>query len=371
MKIAFLKKRFNPYGGAERYLSHLLGLLRGERHKIFLITSEWGETGGVEIVKVNIRKGTSLISITDYQRKAIEALRQVSPDCSVSLERIYGTDIYRAGDGCHKRFLQIRRKTEGFLKGLSFKINPLHRKILKTEEAIFRTTPRIIANSTMVKRDILESYQNIDSEKIEVIYNGVDLEEFAPGGVSDRTALRERFGLSGKAEVILFIGSDYRRKGLKTLLEAMGSIKRQSTYLLVVGRGRRENYRRLLHRLGLEERVIFAGPQTEPGPFYRGADIFVLPTLYDPFSNATIEALASGLPVITSQNNGASEIISHNEDGYILDDPGDSSRLAEYIIRALDERKEMGGNARQKAESYPIEKSLKAFMKTIEEWRRE
>lgn len=371
MKIAFLKKRFNPFGGAERYLTNLLGLLREERHTIFLITSEWEEIQGVEIVKVNIRNGTSHTSITDYQKKALTALRRVSPECSVSLERIYGTDIYRAGDGCHKRFLQFRRKTEGFLKGLSFRINPLHRKILETEETIFRTTPRIIANSKMVKRDILECYPQIDGEKIDVIYNGVDLKAFTPGGGSDRTALRERFGLPGKAEIVLFIGSDYRRKGLKTLIEAMGKINRPSTYLLVVGRGRKERFLNLSRRLGLEERVIFAGPQAEPTPFYKGADLFVLPTLYDPFSNATIEALASGLPVITSVNNGASEIISHNEDGYILNDPGDSNRLAEYITRTLDERKEMGASARIKAERYPIEKSLKAFLKIIEDWRQE
>jgi UDP-glucose:(heptosyl)LPS alpha-1,3-glucosyltransferase len=355
----------NLFGGAERYLSSLLNLLKRENHEIFLITSEWEEIPEVEIVQIDIHAGSSLFSTLEFNRRASEALRSISPDCSISLERTPGTDIYRAGDGCHRRWLQIRRKLEGRLKGLSFHLSPLHRSLLGIEERIFLQTPRIIANSRMVKRDILEYYP-VDEDRVDVIYNGVDIDTFSPGDGSERKDLRDRFGIPEDLPIILFMGSDFRRKGLGVLIAALPEIEVEAS-LLVIGRGDTERYAGLASRYGVQDRVVFGGPVRDPRHFYRGADLFVLPTFYDPFSNATIEALASGLPVVTTSHNGASEIIKDGTDGYLVTDPFSQQELAELISRALENLPLLRSEARKTAERYPLRNSLKKFLVVIQE----
>ncbi len=355
----------NLFGGAERYLSSLLNLLRGEKHEIFLITSEWEEIPEVEIVRIDIHAGSSLLSTLEFNRRASEALRRISPDCSISLERTPGTDIYRAGDGCHRRWLQIRRKAEGRLRGLSFHASPLHRSLLSIEEKIFLETPRIIANSLMVKRDILKHYP-VDEDRLDVIYNGVDLETFSPGDGSEREVIRKMFNIPEDHHLLLFMGSDFRRKGLGVLIAALPEIEVEAS-LLVIGRGDTERYAGLASRYGVQDRVVFGGPVRDPRPFYRGADLFVLPTLYDPFSNATIEALASGLPVVTTSHNGASEIIQTGRDGYIVTDPFSRQELSEQISRALENLPLHRSEARKTAERYPLRDSLNRFLEIIKE----
>ncbi len=136
--------------------------------------------------------------------------------------------------------------------------------------------------------------------------------------------------------------------------------------LIVIGRGNIRKFEAIAGKYGIHDKVLFLGTRKDIERFYAAADLFVLPTIYDPFSNATLEALASGLPVITTKSNGVSELIDDGKEGFVIEEPLDSDAFAGKIISAFSSRKEMGIKARLKAEKFPIEKAAEEFLQIIE-----
>lgn len=177
----------------------------------------------------------------------------------------------------------------------------------------------VICNSRMVKDDIAARFGTA-ADKLHVIYNGVDLEQFHPRlRAEHRAAVRTALGIAEATPVILFVGSGFERKGIPALLHACATMQRSDALLLVVGRDRQERrMRALAGRLGIEARVRFLGGQEDVRPFYGAADCFALPTLYDPMPNAALEALASGLPTVTSTTCGAAELIRPEINGRVV-----------------------------------------------------
>jgi UDP-glucose:(heptosyl)LPS alpha-1,3-glucosyltransferase len=196
---------------------------------------------------------------------------------------------------------------------------------------------------------------NLSDERVMVVYNGVNIERFHPrnrGGL--RAVVRARYGIGPDVPVLLFVGA-FERKGLAYAIEALSYMPSPRPVLLVAGSGRAGPHRRLAERFGVADRIVWAGQVSEVEQLYAAADIFLLPTLYDPFGLVVIEAMATGLPVITSRVAGVAEIIEHGVDGWLLDDPTDARQMAETICLLLaDPRRSetMGERARDKACRY-------------------
>jgi UDP-glucose:(heptosyl)LPS alpha-1,3-glucosyltransferase len=243
-------------------------------------------------------------------------------DLVQSHERIPGCDIYRAGDGVHATWLDLRgRATDRFA--------PWHRYTLRAEAEMFRH-PRlraVVCNSRMVRDDIARRF-GIAVDKLHVIYNGIDLDHFHPRLREEQgLALRRKTGVDPATPLMLFVGSGYERKGLPTLLRALAEMRRKDALLWVVGRDRQEAVmRKLAQTLGVDGRVMFLGAQTDVRPFYGAADLFVLPTRYDPLPNAALEAQACGLPVLTTTTCGAAELLT-DESGVVVG-AGDVAAIA-------------------------------------------
>jgi len=371
MRLAFVKKRFSLHGGAEQYLRTLLSELKKKGHELHVFANQWTDEAGLIYHKVGIVPLSSFLSVLSFSKNSSKALRNERFDCIVSFERTEYQDISRAGDGCHRAWLGIREAIEPSLKRLSFRVNPLHRYILSLEKRIFDTTPFIIVNSVMVKEQIRRYYGTPES-KIAVAYNGVDLSVFSPlNRAKWRENVRGTLGIGAPDKVILFVGSGFRRKGLETLIESLPEVKRalqgERLFTLVIGKGEHAEYRQAAQRLGVEGDVSFLGPQGGIERCYAAADVFVLPTLYDPFSNACLEAMASGLPVITTRNNGAAEIIEQGMEGFITSSISDPSDLAQKIITVLADTEVFGMRARAKAEQFSIDRAAHTFMDIISE----
>lgn len=195
----------------------------------------------------------------------------------------------------------------------------------------------------MVQREIAERF-GLPEERLPVIYNAIDPDSFHPRLREARTSTRARAGIPADAVVFLLVGSGYARKGVG---EALGALARlpPTAHLVVVGRDRRErHYRRLARKLGVAPRVTFAGPQDDPKPWYGAADVFVLPTRYDALSNAVLEAMACGLPVITSTRCGAGELVTAHDAGTVCD-----ARDVPAIAHAMQQLLESDLRARQGA----------------------
>ena len=227
----------------------------------------------------------------------------------------------------------------------------------------------VIAISDMVKQDMRHWYQ-IPEEKITVVYNGVDIDHFHPRNRQYREEIRRRHGI-GEELVILFVSNNFRMKGLGFLIRALAEVKKEdhpSLRLLVLGRDRKEPYLRLAKKIGISEEVVFAGSTDEPEKYYGAADLLAHPTFYDACSLTVLEALASGLPVITTHTNGASGIITEGQEGFVISDPRDDHTLAEKISFFLNREKVERASiaARQLAESYSLERNWREMKNILE-----
>ena len=296
----------------------------------------------------------------------LEKLRpQLGCDVLMSLERVWRCDVYRAGDGVHQAWLNRRRKFEMPLQRFVRGINRKHRDILQLEESLFAKggAGRVIANSEMVKKEIIDLCR-YPADKIDIVRNGVPLDQFR----FDPT-LREKSRTDLKLKpdeiALLFAGSGWERKGLRFAIEAIELCRDRKLRLLVAGRGNERDYKP--KRFFTEEPVRFLGEVPDLRPIYVAADIFILPSIYDPFSNACLEALACGLPVITTRDNGFSEVIENGVHGSIVDLANNASVLRDAIRFWSDETRR--ANARstnvERASQFDMATNVAATLKIL------
>jgi UDP-glucose:(heptosyl)LPS alpha-1,3-glucosyltransferase len=275
-------------------------------------------------------------------------------DVVQSHERTLGQDVYRAGEGCHRAYLDARPPGTP-VRGA------YHRIMLSLERRIFIRTPGIVAIARHGKAEI-EQHYGVSPARVTVVYNGVDLERFHPRNrAHDRAAARADVGVSIDAPLALFVGSGFERKGLRTAIEAFAALDDRSTRLLVIGKDAVGPYRALASRLGVDDRIGWLGPQQPIERWYAAADVLVLPTWYEPFGNVHLEALASGLPVVTSTRAGGAEIVEDGVTGAVRE-PGDPKAIAEALRPILDRRRpETVDRCRHAAEPFTYERQAEGL----------
>jgi UDP-glucose:(heptosyl)LPS alpha-1,3-glucosyltransferase len=298
----------------------------------------------VNIVRVAAAGRTRIDRIRNFARNSEEALGRGEHDCSVGFINTYAHDVIIPQGGVLRGSLtaNAQRFSQPLVRQtylLAKTANPkhwLHRSIESKQYDPARY-PRVIAVSNMVKRH-LEQFHNVPRRQINVVPNAIDPRRLAvaqPGAM--RCAFRNRLGLEPGDLTGLFVGHNFALKGLKPLLIALGArLERDRTgrpvHLLVCGGGDPGPYRRLARGLGLGDTVHFLGFYPKVEECYWSSDFFVQPTYYDPCSLVVLEALACGLPVITTAQNGASELLTDGGDGYVLTSPD----AQEELITALD-----------------------------------
>jgi UDP-glucose:(heptosyl)LPS alpha-1,3-glucosyltransferase len=345
MKIGLVRRGYSASGGAERYLSRFAQGLRQAGHEAVLFGSrEWpAEAWRGEVVRV---EGKGPIEFADALRKARPRERC---DALFSLERVWECDACRAGDGVHQAWLERRRAFEPGWKGKFRAMQRKHREIVELERAMFGAggARLIVANSRMVAGEIARIF-GAGEERLRVIYNGLPGEWFEAGAHRlDREA-----GVRA-----LFAGSGWERKGLRFAIEAVN--RTNSAELVVAGAGKRGG-------LPASSRTRFVGETPDLRELMAGADVFLLPTIYDPFSNACLEAMAAGLPVITTEANGFSEIMRPGEDGEILKQPDDIDGIAAAVEKwSAPEPAEARERRRLEARKYTIERNVRETIQAL------
>jgi UDP-glucose:(heptosyl)LPS alpha-1,3-glucosyltransferase len=257
----------------------------------------------------------------------------------MSLERVWSCDVYRAGDGVHRAWLNRRSALASPLRRVAHALNPKHLATLRLEEALFGrgAARRVIANSQMVRSEITALY-DYPAERIELVHNGVPAEQFAACGAL-REQARAEFGVAPEEIAVLFVGSGWERKGLRFAIDAVESCGDERLRLLVAGRGRQARYR--------SGSVQFLDVVHDLPRLYAAGDIFLLPTLYDPFSNASLEALAAGLPVITTRANGFAEIMRDGIDGTAVERADEVTAIGAALRFWSDEQRRAGTRAQR------------------------
>ncbi len=359
MKIALIRAKYNPFGGAERFVETAVSALAAQGVSLTILTRNWpgnaGQAGAPEPVRINPRYLTSTGRDRGFALAVRQHLAATQYDLVQSHERIEGCDIFRAGDGVHAEWLIQRARVMDGLKRLGVRLSPHHRYLLQAERAMFNSPKlrAVICNSAMVKADIQRHFA-IDEKKLRVILSGVDAQKFHPGLRDQfRQAIRQTLRIPKAAPVALFVGSGFERKGLAGFLLGLAdqsgyaTLTRDAIRGIVVGHDKHlVRYQSLADQLGLSDRVVFTGGVDDVRPYYAAADIFVLPTLYDPLPNACLEAMACGLPVVTSTTSGAAELITNGVEGYVTD-ALDTPAISDAIGHALADAG-MGARARER-----------------------
>lgn len=341
MKIAIVRQRYNPYGGAERFVERALAALAAEGIDVFLIARQWTQAAANGFQRINCDPpsggvfGGRLARDRGFALAAAKLMAAGQFDLVQSHERIPGCSIFRAGDGVHAAWLAQRARVLGAVGRWSQRLSPYHRYVLDAEANMFAhpALRAVICNSRMVADEIHRFY-GVDRERLVLIENGVDLDVFNPAQVSiHRAGIRRASGIPESVPLLLHVGSGFARKGVPQLLQAMARCAGGEFHLAIVGADRKLNaLRATAERLGIGRRVHFTGPLPDVRPWYGAADGFILPTLYDPGPNAVLEAMACGLPVLTSTSCGARDWVIPGKNGYLVD-ALDVDALSDGLLR--------------------------------------
>ncbi len=352
LSIAFIRQRYNPFGGAERFMERALQTLQARGIALTLITQRW-DSQHTSTIKQLICKPFYIGSLWrhwSFSRCVCKTLKQQTFALIQSHERLPCCDIYRAGDGVHREWLTQRKRILSPWQRVSLALSPYHAYLKQAEKQLFHSPQlkKIICNSYMVKAEI-QHYFGLTDDYFSVIYNGIDTAVFHPQLKDEfNQTLRSTYHIPPTATVFLYVGSGFERKGLQAVIQAFARLD-ATNYLIVVGKDRRlKHYQKLAKTLEVAERTLFVGGQNDVRPFYGAADVFVLPTLYDPFPNAVLEAMACGLPVITSTKSGSAELIASGMNGYVFD-ALDTNAISTAMQNLVDKplRQRMGEAARQ------------------------
>lgn len=345
MRVAILKSNLATLGGLEKYAIHIGKGFSHQGHEVTFITT--GPIPAITYPMHGVSLGDppflSLRHIQFFDEAAYNWLKEHPQDIIFGLDRNLMQTHYRAGNGVHATYLEQRKLTDSWLKQQTFKINPLHRFILKREKQLFEHPDLkvLFTNSNMVKKDILNRF-NVNPNKIHTVYNGVAWQQFSEYFQSweeKKQDYLKAWSLDPHTQKFLFIGNGYRRKGLPLLLQAIEPLLKEDIELLVVGHDKHlKQFISKASALKNGKKIHFFGHQKNLIPFFQVSDILILPTTYDPFANVTLESLAMGLPVITSTYNGASEILT-DENGCIIQNLEDKKEMQSSLLAFCNKRK--------------------------------
>ena len=360
--LDFSRKR----GGAEGYLIDLCKRMANEEAEVHVYTESWEEEDrSIHFHRIKTPPFPKSLRLLSFAAKATQEIRAGNYDISFGVGNILSANVLQPHGGVHWAWFwrSLRAYEHPILWTIKFLGRVLSPKQWVNgwiEDAPYKgkSLPRIIAISDMVKRDIVKWYE-IPGDRIDVIYNGVDIERFHPRNRQYRDEIRKRHKI-GEEFVILFVSNNFRMKGLSYLIRALAKLKKEGCLplkLIILGRDRRGPYLRLAKSMGILGEIIFAGSTPEPEKYYGSADLLVHPTFYDACSLTVLEALASGLPVITTSSNGASGMIRQGEEGWVIDKIKDVRELERAIRYFFDERirHRIGHQGRCKAEAYSEE----------------
>ena len=361
MKILLIRKQYNFVGGAERYLESLISELVDRNLEVHLLCLEWAGRHPPDLRIHHLPDGRPFHFWENvvFARHAEQFVRRgYSFDVVFSLERTLLQDIYRAGDGLHQVWVERKKQFSAVLERAAMVFNPMHATMAALERCTFdpNRTGYVIANSLMVKKEIA-TRTSFPESRVEVIPNGVDISKFTPPGENRKRNIRRKYNLPDDKFVFLLVGSGFFRKGVRFAAEFIKRLRRPDVLLWVVGRGTlpaNADPRWVRHQQSV----------TSISEVYRAADAFILPTLYDPFANVTLEAMATGLPVITTAFNGASDFIKEGDEGWVWNDLNDVETIVEKAqpLFKPEVRESMGVLARAKAGQFTLQKNVEATL---------
>jgi len=386
MNIAFCYESVLPArGGCETYIADLARRLLADRHEVHLYACRWDEEAlppGIRYHLLPPQRGPRFLRPWRFARNCERAMLYAGHDVSIGFDKTWGQDVLYPQGGLHAASAEhnLRKYAHPWTRSLArliktFDLAHWSFSRLERRQYLGAHRPLVIVNSVMV-RNHFQHYYGISPGDLHVVRSAIDPNRFAEQDrLKRRLEWRQRWGLGTKETVGLFAAMNYRLKGLEPLLHAVArlverpenSAAENPFRLVVAGNPNWKRYEQLAGRLGVAARVLFVGHCGEMRDAYFGSDFLVHPTFYDPCSLVVLEALACGLPVVTTRANGASELLHPLREGYVIDDPHDHDRLSWAMGQLLDpaRRAAYGLAARKTAGQWSFEHHYRELLQVF------
>ena len=335
LKIAFNIDHFVPTrGGAERYLYNFVNFLLAQGHEIHVFSMDGEETisSGPDFIfhEIKVLKLFRWLKSLTFVINSSREIKKYSFDVVQVLGKNLTMNVFQPHGGSHRA--SFRQNIKAFSSSIIIRKIYAFFRFLDPKQPLFfiiewlqfhkKTQPEVLAISKMVMSD-LNNYYNVPNSKMHLIYNGVDRKRFALDvRFRKRNITRKKLNINNdKTKILLFVGHNFKLKGLRYFLELVSRLKSQNYLACIIGNGNVGKYKKLSDQLGVKDSCIFLQSIDKIEDYYSAADILVQPTFYDPCSLVVLEALSCGLPVITTSYNGAGELINSGKTGVVVNEP--------------------------------------------------
>ena len=333
MKIAIIRRKFNPFGGAEQFILRAIQGLKSKKIDITIIAESWSQTAkslnNFNVIQASTSGNTRTAKFNSFSKSVQQILKSQEFDLTQSHERLLGVDIYRLGDGVHASWIKRYAGESSWLRKIWLKIDPYHRAVIRTEKTMAADESlTFVANSSLVEREIKDWYQ-VPEHRVALIENGIDTQQFQPASNLEKRTNKINLGLNPDLPVVVFVGSGFARKGAWHLVSAINLLPKFQ--LLVIGHDKKlPALKKHVRNLKQHSHIHILGPQHNVKTYLASADIFCLPSSYDSFPNAALEALCCGLPIVITEAVGLADVVREENAGAIC------KREAKSIAMAIE-----------------------------------
>lgn len=381
MDIAFCYESVLPErGGCETYIAALAQRLVTDGHRVHLYASRWDVDRlpkQLEYHHVPVPTWPRALRPWRFGSSVLNALKGHEHDVTVGFDKTWGLDVLYPQGGLYaassdQNLIKIRNPLQRKIMSVVKQFDPAHFSFTTLERRQYLSPQRsiIIAISDMVRQHF-QNYYKISSSDLRMVRIAFNPDRFVENDrLKRRMECRTKWSLNPEDNVALFCGMNYRLKGLEPLLHAVKLMPENPKFrLVVVGSPNFRSMERIARKLGILDRVRFVGYQSDMRDGYFSADFFIHPTFYDPCSHVITEAMACGLPVITTRFNGASELMTPPNEGFVIDDPHNHVELASCMTQFLDPAKRLacGQAGRRAAYSWTFDHHYRQMMDVFRE----
>jgi UDP-glucose:(heptosyl)LPS alpha-1,3-glucosyltransferase len=391
MNIAFCYESVLPArGGCETYIADLARRLRADRHEVHIYACRWDARAlseGVQFHAIASTWAPRFVKPWLFGMRCLDAMSRRPHDVTIGFDKTWGQDVLYPQGGLHAASVEhnLRKYMNPIVRHFArwfkwFDIAHWSYSFLERRQYFGNLPSLVVVNSQMVREHFLR-YYHIPPGQLHVVRSSIDPQRFPEQDrLKCRAQCREQYGIAPHEVVGLFAAMNYRLKGLEPLLHSIQRLLARPEFadnkpafrLMVVGNPRAKAYVNLARRLGVSDVVRFVGYCAEMRNAYFAADFLVHPTFYDPCSLVVLEALACGLPIITTHYNGASELMHASppqQEGYALRDPHDHQELSWCLAQMLDpgRRHAFAQAARRTAAQWTFEQHYRQLMAVLTE----
>lgn len=344
MRITLSYPGCHRRGGVERVMLECANFLASRDHAVQVCAAELDREGldrRVTCYPVEMPRVPRALRPVAFKRRSSQVIRQLR--AGTGTHGAFGVESPSGGvfwvGSVHRAWLEASRQRSA-RERLRQRCNLFHPVVLALERDYFghRRYLKLVALTDTVKCD-LQRFYGMPDEDIVVLPNGFSATEFNPRRTRElRPQIRQQLGYTDEQQVVLFVANELGRKGFGPLLQALAQLQDSRLRLLVVGRVTPAAYQSQIERLRLTDQIQFTGPSSDVAPYYAAADVFALPTQYEAWGLVIVEALACGIPVLTSRLAGAASAVQEGITGELLDEPRDTGEIATKLKRLLSRR---------------------------------